>query len=123
MRMTEKSVSWVVYRMTIHGKPSAMNAVCEQGEWDAMEHAQPGHHQLIRAGITNEGEAEQLARTVSVDGSPIKPAELKLPSRQKGMGERLDRTTPPSTRIAAPLVVEAHELHTETTSPATSSDP
>jgi hypothetical protein len=62
MSTTEKPVSWVVYRMTIHGKPSGMNAVCEQGEWDAMERARPGYHTLILGGITNEGEAERLAR-------------------------------------------------------------
>ena len=64
MRSTrEASLLWVVYRMTIHGKPSEMNAVCEQAEWDAMELAKPGHHTLVRAGITNEGEAERLARS------------------------------------------------------------
>ncbi|MFO0810739.1 MAG: hypothetical protein U0746_19085 [Gemmataceae bacterium] len=60
---TKRSVSsWVVYQMTIHGKPSEMRAVCEQREWDAMELAQPGHHKLLIAGITNEGEAERWAR-------------------------------------------------------------
>jgi hypothetical protein len=54
-----------------------MNAVCEQGEWDAMELAQPGHHTLILAGITNEGEAERLARSASTDGNTNKPAEVK----------------------------------------------
>ena len=34
----------------------------EQAEWDAMESAQPGYHTLVRSGITNEGEAERLAR-------------------------------------------------------------
>ena len=63
----EQRVSWVVYRMTIHGKESGMNAVCEQSEWDAMERAQPGHHKLIQAGITNEGEAERLARGTAGD--------------------------------------------------------
>jgi hypothetical protein len=62
MRKVEEVVSWVVYRMTLHGKPDGMNAVCEQGEWDAMELAQPGQHTLIQGGITNEGEAERLAR-------------------------------------------------------------
>jgi hypothetical protein len=69
----EKCVSWVVYRMTIHGKESGMNAVCEQSEWDAMERAQPGHHKLIQAGITNEGEAERLARgTAATPRSGVK---------------------------------------------------
>jgi len=69
MSQIEKSRAWVVYRMTIHGKPSGMCAVCEQGEWEAMERAQPGYHTLIRAGITNEGDAERLARSSPVDGS------------------------------------------------------
>ena len=63
-------VSWVVYQITIHGKESGMNAVCEQSEWDEMERAQPGHHKLIQAGITNEGEAERLARGTA--GDPLK---------------------------------------------------
>jgi hypothetical protein len=67
MRKTEKVVSWVVFQMTLHGKPAGVNAVCEQDEWDAMELAQPGHHTLIRAGITNEAEAERLARGTSGD--------------------------------------------------------
>ncbi len=61
--MKKANESWVVYRMTIRGKASGMNAVCEQGEWDAMERIKPGRHTLIRAGIANEGEAEQLARS------------------------------------------------------------
>jgi hypothetical protein len=62
MRTTEKPVSWVVYRMTIHGKSNGMHAVCEQDEWDAMERARPGYHTLILGGIATEGEAERLAR-------------------------------------------------------------
>ena len=67
MSTTEKSVSWVVYRITIHGKPNGMSAVCEQGEWDAMEQARPGYHTLVLAGIPTEGEAERLARIGLVD--------------------------------------------------------
>jgi hypothetical protein len=63
MRKPGHPVSWVVYQMTIHGKASGMNAVCEQSEWDAMERAQPGHHTLVKSGITNDGEAERLARS------------------------------------------------------------
>jgi hypothetical protein len=69
MSTTEKPVSWVVYRMTIHGKPSGMNAVCEQGEWDAMERARPGYHTLVLGGIANEGEAERLARVQTGNAS------------------------------------------------------
>ena len=64
---TQKIVSWVVYKMTIHKKPEGMNAVCEQSEWDAMERARPGYHTLVRSGITNEAEAERLARGTTGD--------------------------------------------------------
>ena len=67
MRTTDQPMSWVVYLMTIHGKPDGMKAVCEQREWDAMQLIQPGHNTLIQAGFTNEGEAEKLARYGPVD--------------------------------------------------------
>jgi len=63
MNETEKAVSWVVYRMTLRGKPVGVHAVCEQSEWDALELSRPGYHTLLKAGITNEGEAERLARS------------------------------------------------------------
>ena len=62
MRQTEKPKSWVVYLMTVHGKPSGVRAVCDQGEWEAMESARPGYHTLLQAGIATEGEAERVAR-------------------------------------------------------------
>jgi len=80
MRKTEKCVSWAVYRKILHGKTTGMNVVCEQGEWEALELSQPGHYTLVRAGITNEGEAERLARSSSMDGSD-KAADLKVPRR------------------------------------------
>ena len=83
MRKTEECMMWVVYRMTIHGKPSGLGAVCEQGEWDAMELNRPGHHTLVLAGIANEGEAERLARSSSGYGSTSKPSALKRPSSLK----------------------------------------
>ena len=61
------NVSWVVYQKPVKGEPLGMNAVCEQREWDAMERDKPGYHTLIRAGITNECEAEKLARGTSGD--------------------------------------------------------
>jgi hypothetical protein len=71
MLSTSKFVSWVVYKMTLHGKPVGVTAVCEQAEWDAMELSRPGYHQLIQSGIANEGEAERLAR--SGQSSPPTP--------------------------------------------------
>ena len=67
MTKTNETMSWVVYEMPLRGKAIAMNAVCAQAEWDAMELANPGGHRLIRQGITNEGEAEKLARGTSGD--------------------------------------------------------
>jgi hypothetical protein len=82
MSKTEKVVSWVVYRMTTHGKPNGGNAVCQQEEWEAMERAAPGYHTLILAGITSEGEAERLARSIPLDGDTRKPAKSQvLPPR------------------------------------------
>jgi hypothetical protein len=81
MATNENSLLWVVYRMTIRGKPSGMNAVCLQSEWEAMERAQPGYHTLIQADIANEGEAERLARSGPVDGSAGKPSDQKPPPR------------------------------------------
>jgi len=75
MRKTEQSTLWVVYRMTIDNKGSGMNAVCQQSEWEAIELARPGYHTLIQAGITNEGEAERLARNTPVDGNTSQSAE------------------------------------------------
>jgi hypothetical protein len=77
MKTTEKSLLWVVYRMTIHGKPGGASAVCEQVEWEAMERDRPGYHTLVRAGIANEGEAERLARSDSGYGATSKPSALK----------------------------------------------
>jgi hypothetical protein len=63
--METKTVSWVVYKMTLRGNPDGMKAVCEQSEWQAMELAQLCYHTLIQAGIANEAEAERLARGTS----------------------------------------------------------
>ncbi len=74
MNQTEKPKSWVVYRMTIHNKASGVNAVCEQAEWEAMELNRPGYHTLIKAGMTNEGEAERLARSTPLGGNTSQSA-------------------------------------------------
>jgi hypothetical protein len=78
MRTTDKPVSWVVYQMTTRGKTVGVKAVCEQGEWDAMERAQPGYHTLIQAGIANEGEAERLARAGTPGAGGDKKARTAL---------------------------------------------
>jgi hypothetical protein len=62
--------SWVVYRMKLYGKALGVNAVCSQGEWDAMERARPGYHTLLQAGIASEGDAERLARQLPAADPP-----------------------------------------------------
>lgn len=76
MMKTAETESWVVYLITVHGKPSGMNAVCEQSEWDAMQRSQPGYHTLVRSGIASESEAEKLARGTSGDVKPRLPRRL-----------------------------------------------
>ena len=61
MRVRENE-SWVVYMMAVRGHATGVRAVCEQGEWEAIERAQPGRHTLIQSGIATEGEAERSAR-------------------------------------------------------------
>ena len=58
----ERVGTWVVYQMPVKGIPAGVRGICQQWEWDALELAKPGVHTLIQAGITNEGEAERLAR-------------------------------------------------------------
>ena len=76
MRNSDEPVAWVVYQIVLDKKPAAMNVVCEQGEWDAMELARPGYYKLVRAGITNEAEAERLARGTSGDAKHHLPRRL-----------------------------------------------
>jgi hypothetical protein len=61
--MPKEKTAWVVFWMTIHKRVDRLAAVCDQAEWDAMERARPGYHQLIQQGIATEAEAELLARS------------------------------------------------------------
>jgi hypothetical protein len=90
MRPTETAGTWVVYRKPVRGRDGGLVALCSQREWDDMDRAQPGHFTLIRAGITNEGEAERLARSTpptTPDGAapprvrPRPPAGRRMPAQ------------------------------------------
>jgi hypothetical protein len=66
MRMRQAKVGvWAVYHKAIKGVPDGLRAVCRQDEWEALDRAQPGVHTLIAGDLTNEGEAERLARGMS----------------------------------------------------------
>jgi len=82
MRKSVQVKSWAVYQMTILGQPGP-SVVCTQGEWEALNTAQPGLHRLVRGDIANEGEAERLARGSSGDDKP-------RISRKKVIAEFLD---------------------------------
>ena len=62
MRESNQATSWVVYEVPATAKRIAMMVVCEQGEWERLAQDKTELN-LIRSGITNEGEAEQLATT------------------------------------------------------------
>ena len=73
MPNSDLPAAWVVYQVILDKKPEAVNVVCEQGEWDAMELARPGRCRLVRAVIATEAEAERLARGTSGDPKPRPP--------------------------------------------------
>jgi hypothetical protein len=60
--MRQESGPWVVYVKAVVGSTEGKRYICEQSEWDALYRAKPGEFTLVREGITNEGEAERLAR-------------------------------------------------------------
>ncbi|MCU0703227.1 MAG: hypothetical protein MUF18_04465 [Fimbriiglobus sp.] len=75
------TTGWVVFRMGSLAQRVGQNAVCTQAEWDARTLAYPGRDTLIRAGITNEGEAERFARDLQTPPplpKPPRPAPVAL---------------------------------------------
>jgi hypothetical protein len=67
---------WVVYQVFKGEESTGVKAVCTQQEWDQMRLAeQRDRHTLIKGHLTNEGEAERLARGTAGD-----PA-IRLPRR------------------------------------------
>ena len=76
MRSTRDAGPWVVYERTVKGRPSGINVVCEQADWDALDGESPGVHTLVRAGIATEGEAERQARAAT-------PALLTCPKKYR----------------------------------------
>jgi hypothetical protein len=69
MRTITSPLSWVVYQVALGRHVSGVNAVCEQGEWEAMQRAQLGDRTLIRAGIPTVGEAQRFAKGVPLVGA------------------------------------------------------
>jgi hypothetical protein len=73
MRTLNEAKAWAVYRISGKGSEPATNAMCDQREWPEIEKQSAGRCTLIRGYITNEGEAERLARGTSGDTKPKPP--------------------------------------------------
>jgi hypothetical protein len=69
MRMA-KADGWAVYLMPMKAGQDPVRAVCPQAEWEALDRAKPGHFTLIQGNLSNEGEAERLARGKSGETPP-----------------------------------------------------
>ncbi len=69
MRHSGNVQKWVVYE-TIIGPQAGRKSVCTAGEWSLLETSKPGENRLIMAGITNENDADKLARGTSGDEKP-----------------------------------------------------
>jgi hypothetical protein len=87
-----RNATWVVYSIPLKGSPDGVRAVCDEREWAAMERARPGYFTLVQGGITNEGEAEQLARGTAGEAKPrnAKAVPLSWPDRAASVLARPD---------------------------------
>ncbi|MGL4549840.1 MAG: hypothetical protein ACRC33_01530 [Gemmataceae bacterium] len=83
MRASIKASKWVVYLVTVSGRPVGCSAVCEQQEWDELERDRPGQFTLVRSGIASEPEAEALARERSGYRPPAPRSALARPRPAK----------------------------------------
>jgi hypothetical protein len=66
MREPDKVEAWVVYEAVL-GDNIGRRSVCQQSEWEDIDSRHPGQNKLIQGGMTNETEAEKLARGTSGD--------------------------------------------------------
>jgi hypothetical protein len=73
MRTSNEVQAWAVYEIAAKGAEPATKAMCDQREWVQIEKSGAGRYTLIRGHITNEGEAERLARGTSGDTKPKPP--------------------------------------------------
>jgi hypothetical protein len=91
-----KAIEWVVYSCPIKGNSDPVRGVCPQVEWEALDRAKPGHFTLVRAGITNEGEAERLARGTAGADRPrcARPGLITWPREVPAGSAEPDRPAP-----------------------------
>lgn len=73
MRTSNEVKAWAVYRIAAKGNEPETQAVCDQREWAEIQKSGAGRYTLVRGHITNEGEAERLARGTSGDTKPKPP--------------------------------------------------
>lgn len=73
MRYVSVATSWTVYEIAAKGKDPATRGMCDHSDWLEIEKTGAGRFTLLRDGITNEGEAERLARGTFGDTKPRTP--------------------------------------------------
>ncbi|MDB5387554.1 MAG: hypothetical protein JWM11_3200 [Planctomycetaceae bacterium] len=66
MRESPKVTEWVVYE-TVTGPQAGMKSVCTAAEWKVIDGRDPNKNRIIRENISDENEAEKLARGTSGD--------------------------------------------------------
>jgi hypothetical protein len=72
-----KAEGWAVYWMPMKPGQDPVRAICSQAEWEAMDRAKPGFYTLIEGNLTNEGQAERLARG---NAGATPPRAAKVPA-------------------------------------------
>jgi hypothetical protein len=65
-----RAEGWAVYLMPMKAGQDPVRAICTQAEWASMNRDRPGHFTLIQDNLTNEGQAERLARGTSGEKPP-----------------------------------------------------
>lgn len=77
--------TWTVYQ-AVQGKVVGIRSVCTDSEWQALELSHPGLNVLVQQGLTNEADAERLARGTSGDSVAKRtPKRAPKPADQQNL--------------------------------------
>ena len=59
-------MSWVIYESLVHVRGRRLVLVCSRTEWEDLLPAIRANYAILHEGISNEGDAERLARDLGV---------------------------------------------------------
>jgi len=76
MRRSPDKGLWIVIQ-SIRGIQCGIRSVYQQDDWEEIDARNPGEYQVVQSGISNESEAELLARGTS--GDNLKPIRKQRP--------------------------------------------